>query len=242
MRRRLAAIGIVLSVVVVAIVAAYSLPGSTPAQIPDSDAPVALDSGSSAANARTVVARLDGEDVLLPVRRASSTAIAFHPVDNPNTVGFAPVGDRLGGGDLGTRLADIFAGGGGVQYYLMDGQGGERSPSTAGLAVGSLPGEAVRSPVDGRVTAVKSYKLLGRFDDVEIDVQLAADPSLLLVITHMAKPRVHVGDELSAGTTILGAVRGFPTEVQQEIRQFTNDAGDHVQMTAVRVAPDLAGF
>lgn len=237
----MAAVGIVLSVVIVAIIAAYSLPSSTPAPIPEGDAPVALDDGQDAGSG-TVVATLEGEDILLPVRRKSSTAIAFHPVDNPNSVGFAPVGERCGGGDLGAKLADIFAGGGGVQYYLMEGDGGERSPSTAGLDVGSVPGEPVHSPADGRIVSVESYKLLGRYEDVEVTVQLAADPSLLLVITHVAKPRVHVGDELAAGTTILGAVRGFPSGVQQEIRQFTNDGGDHVQLTAVRVAPDLAGF
>lgn len=237
----MAAAGIILSVAIVAIVSAYSLPRSTPAQIPESDAPVALDAGS-AASVPTVVATLDGEDILLPVHPRSSTAIAFHPVDNPDSVGFAPVGERLSGGDLKTKLADIFAGGGGVQYYLMDGQGNERSPSTAGLAVGSVPGEPIVSPAEGRVTAVKTYRLLGRYDDVEIDIQLAADPSLMIVITHVAKPRVHVGDEVFAGTTILGAVRGFPTDVEQEIRRFTNDAGDHVQLTAIRVAPDLAGF
>lgn len=237
----MAAVGIVLSIVIVAVIAAYSLPTSAPAPVPEGDAPVALDDGQGV-GARTVVATLEGEDILLPVRRKSSTAIAFHPVDNPNSVGFAPVGERCGGGDLGARLADIFAGGGGVQYYLMDGDGGERSPSTAGLDVGSVPGEPVRSPADGRVVSVESYKLLGRYDDHEVIIQLAADPSLLLVITHVAKPRVHVGDEVRAGTTILGAVRGFPTGVQQAIRQFTNDAGDHVQLTAVRVAPDLAGF
>jgi hypothetical protein len=242
MRRRLTALGVILAVVVVAFITAYSLPRSTPAPIPDEVAPAAVGGAAQPMAKRIVVARLEGEDLLLPVRQQSSTAIAFHPVDVPNSVAFSPVGDRLGGGDLGTRLADIFADGGGVQYYLMDGDGGDRSPSTAGLDVGSVPGERVFSPVDGRVTAVKTYKLLGRYDDVEIDVQLAADPSLLLVITHVARPAVHVGDEVTAGTTALGVVRDFSSELEQDIQRYTNDGGDHVQMTAVRITPDLAGF
>jgi len=242
MRRRLTALGIVLAVVVVAFITAYALPRSRPAPIPEEVHPAAVGGASQPMSKRIVVAQLEGEELLLPVRQQSSTAIAFHPVDMPNSVAFAPVGDRLGGGDLGTRLADIFADGGGVQYYLMDGDGGERSPSTAGLDVGSVPGERVFSPVDGRVIAVKSYKLLGRYDDVEVDIQLAADPSLLLVITHVAKPAVHVGDEVTAGTTALGLVRDFSSELEQGIQQFTNDGGDHVQMVAVRITPDLAGF
>ena len=64
----------------------------------------------------------------------------------------------------------------------------------------------------------------------------------LLVITHIASPRVRLGDQLAAGITVLGRVRGFPSDVQQGISQFTNDAGDHVQLMCLRTAPDLAGF
>jgi hypothetical protein len=241
-RRRMAAVGIVLSVVVVAIVAAYSIPSQRPGQVPENKAAVAFGASTERMSNHVVVASLEGEDLLLPVRQRASTAIAFHPVDEANCVALSPVGDRVSGGDLGTRLADIFAGGGNVQYYLMEGTGGERSASTAGLDVGSVPGESVFSPVDGRVTAVKRYKLLGRYQDVEIDIQLAADPSLLLVITHIARPRVHVGTDIVAGRTRIGDLRGFPADVDQHISQFTNDAGDHVQMMAVRVTPDLAGF
>jgi hypothetical protein len=227
---------------VVAIVAAYSMPSSRPGQVPENKAAVAFGASSDRMRRHVVVASLEGEELLLPVRQHASTAIAFHPVDEANCVALSPVGDRVSGGGLGTRLADIFAGGGNVRYYLMEGGGGERSAPTAGLDVGSIPGEAVFSPVDGRVIAVRRYKLLGRYQDVEIDVQLASDPSLLLVITHIARPRVHVGTDIVAGRTRIGDLRGFPADVDQGISQYTNDAGDHVQMMAVRVTPDLAGF
>ena len=97
------------------------------------------------------------------------------------------------------------------------------------------------SPADGQVAAVKTYSLLGRHADVEIDIRLAADPTLLLVITHVIGPKVHVGDQVAAGT-VLGRLRGFPADVEQSIRRFTNDAGDHVQLVVIRTAPDLAGF
>jgi hypothetical protein len=174
-----------------------------------------------------------------------TTAIAFHPVDNPEAVGFTPVGDRLGGGDLGQKLADIFAGGGGVKYYLMAGQGGEQSPSTAGLDVGAVPGSPIVSPVDGKVTAVKvysgDYKILGKYSDVEIDIQLAADPSLLLVVTHVAGPKVQIGDVVQAGVTSLGVVRGVPASVDQPLSQYTSDNGDHVQLMTLRISTELGG-
>ena len=138
--------------------------------------------------------------MLLPVAQQVTTAVAYHPVDNADTVPFAPAGDRLSGGSLGQKLADIFAGGGAIQYYLMAGAGGERSSSTAGLDVGAVPGSAVVSPADGKVTAIKKYRILGRYADVEMRIQLARDPSLLLVFTHIAKPKVEIGDVVAAAT------------------------------------------
>jgi len=43
---------------------------------------------------RAVVARLEGIDVILPVKKETNpTAVAYHPVDNPNTVPFSPAGE-----------------------------------------------------------------------------------------------------------------------------------------------------
>ena len=146
--------------------------------------------------------------MLLPVARQVTTAVAFHPVDSGDAVAFTPVGDRLGGGDLGQKLADIFAGGGGVQYYLMDGEGGEmRRPRRPEHR--RRPRVPVISLVDGKVTAIKAYSVLGRYKDVEIDIGLAADPSLLLIVTHVTRPKVEIGDVVQRGTTALGSVRRF---------------------------------
>ena len=220
---------------------AYALPGQTPAQVPAAVAEPSI-GGSADAGEAVVVARIDDVDVLLPVARRATTAVAFHAVDNSDTVPFTPVGDRLGGGDLGQKLADIFAGGGGVQYYLMGGTGGEESPSTSGLDVGAVPGSEVVSPVDGKVTAIKEYSIFGRHDDVEIDIQLTSDPSLLLVVTHIATPKVEIGDVVQRGTSVLGTVRGFPASLEQALSQYTSDNGDHVQLLVLRVTPELTSL
>jgi len=183
---------------------------------------------------QVVVARLDGADLLLPVPRDATTAIAFHPVDSTDSVALAPAGQPAGNG--GSVAAD-----GVSHYFLMDGGGSGVSSATSGLDVGAAPGSPVLSPADGQVAAVKTYALLGRHADTEVDIRLAADPTLLLVITHVSAPRVHVGDQVAAGT-VIGRLRGFPADVQQAIKRFTNDAGDHVQLVVMRTAPDLAGF
>ena len=40
---------------------------------------------------------------------------------------------------------------------------------------------------------------------------------------------------MTAGQTALGTVRGFPPQLHQDLRQFTNDNGDHVQLVAEQV-------
>ena len=161
--------------------------------------------GSPAGAGDVVVAQVEGLDVVLPVARDVTTAVAYHPVDNADTVPFSPAGDRLSGGSLGQKLADIFAGGGAVQYYLMGGTGGERSSSTAGLDVGAVPGSAVVSPVDGKVTAIKQYSILGRYPDVEMRHPARARP-VAAAGDHAprAAPRSQIGDVVARGETVLG--------------------------------------
>ncbi len=240
-RRRVVALVVSVTLISLAVWVAYAIPGPMPANVPQGAAlPTAGSTGQS--GEAVVVARVEGVDVLLPVAREVTTAVAYHPVDHDDAVGFTPMGKRLSGGDLGQKLAAIFAEGGEVQYYLMDGNGRSGSPSTAGLDVGAVPGSPVVSPVDGKVTAVKEYRVLGRYRDVEIDIVLADDPSLLLIVTHVAKPQVEIGEVVLRGTTVLGSVRGFPSGLQQALSQFTSDNGDHVHMTVLRVAPGLAGL
>jgi hypothetical protein len=226
-RRRAIALAIFVTLIILAVWAAYAIPGATPARVPQGASRSAFDQ-APAGTADIVVASVGGVDVLLPVAREATTAVAFHPVENAGTVAFTPAGDG--------------AGGGAVKYYLMSGDGADRSSATAGLDVGAVPGAAVVSPVEGKVTAVKQYRLLGRYADTEIDIQITGDPSLLLVMTHLARVKVHIGDTVLRGDTTLGAVRGFPSSLEQALSQYTSDAGDHVQLVVLRVSSQLAGF
>jgi hypothetical protein len=228
------------TLIVLAVWAAYAIPGETPASVPRSAALPAIEQ-SHVARQDVVVARVETVDFLLPVARDVTTAVGYHSVDNTGAVAFSPMGDRISGGSISQRLADIFAGGGSLRYYLMGGSGAAGSSSTDGLDVGAVPGSPVVSPVDGKVTAVKSYAILGRYQDVEVDIQVAGDPSLLLLITHLSKPAVRIGDVVARGDTQLGLVRGFPATLDQALSRYTSDTGDHVQMTVLRVSPDLAG-
>ncbi len=235
LRRRLVAAAALVALVALAVWGAYSIPGLRPARVPKSAA-LPTYARSPIGGDVLPIAHVGESEVLLPLAREVTTAIAFRPVDNEAGVAMTPVGERLSGGGLGTKLADIFADGGGVQYYLMDDKSHKGSPGTAGLDVGGVPGSKVVSPVDGRITAVKLYKILGRYADVEIDIQLKSDASLLLVLTHIEKPTVKIGDIVKAGKTPLGTLRGFPSGLDQALSRYTSDNGDHVQLLLLRVS------
>lgn len=239
-RRRFVVLVITVILVSCAVWAATALPTATPAKVPETIADPTF--GATPAGEQIVIAHVDEVPVVLPVPSEATTAIAYHPVGTPEAVAFAPRGECVSGGGLGRQLADIFKSGGGVQYYLIDGEGGDASESTAGLSVGAAPGSPIVSPVDGVVTAVKEYDLLGRHPDVEVDIRLASDPTLMLVLTHVADVQVEPGVEVVAGETQIGEVRAFARELDQALRRFTSDNGDHAQLMVLRVASELGEF
>jgi len=239
-RRRVVALAIVVTLSLLAVWLAYALPSATPARVPEAAAQPTF-AEKSAVDRRVVVATAGEVELLLPVALESTTAIGYHPVDNPDSVPFTPEGERVGGGSLAARLADVFAGGGALPYYLMDG-GGEGSSSTAGLDIGAVPGAEVFSPLDGKVVSVRRVAISGKYADIELQIQVADDPTLLLVVSHIARPGVKVGDNVTQGESLLGRVRAYPAAIEQELSRYTSDAGDHVQFVILRVTPDIAGL
>ena len=233
------AISVVVPIILGAIWVAYAWPSTAPALVPAPNVVSQFDQ-AGAVSQRVVVARLDDISLLLPVDLNATTAVAFHPVGQTNSLALVPVGRQGDPTGVSGALADIFASGG-MRYYTMGGDGQDASPPTAGLDVGAVPGATVYAPVDGQVVAVTDYQLLGRYPDTEVDIQLAADSGIVLTITHIADPQVAIGDAVTAGQTVLGAVRGFPPQLHQDLRQFTNDNGDHVQLVAEQVPTPPSG-
>lgn len=239
-RRRVVALVIVVTLVALAVWLAYALPAVTPARVPEAAAQPTF-AEKAEVDSRVVVATLGEVDLLLPVSLEATTAIGYHPVDSADSVAFAPQGERVSGGGLSERLADIFAGGGGLKYYLLDGDGTDASP-TGALDVGAVPGAEVFSPVDGKVTGLQRVTISGKYEDVEVQIQVADDPTLLLVLSHLAHPGVHVGDTVTQGESLIGRVRAYPAAIDQELSGYTSDAGDHVQIVALRLTPDMTGL
>jgi hypothetical protein len=176
----------------------------------------------------TVVAKLNGLRIQLPVPNERLTAIGYHGAGN-GALALQPVGRQRNQGLFGRIARKIFGGERGdlVWYQLNSGNG----PDTSGLDVGAPAGTDVYSPVHGTIVGVTPYVLGGRTFGSRIDIQPMTAPSVVLSMTHVgAAPGLSVGDEVTASATRLGTLLDFTGAERQALARFTNDAGNHVAL------------
>jgi murein DD-endopeptidase MepM/ murein hydrolase activator NlpD len=230
-RIRLAvAFGIVCLLVAGILIAVYA--GGTTEQVNTQnlligDASSASAPVSATGEARPAFARLGDRNLLLPVAAGDATIIAYQPVSDERAVPLDPLGDQANSNALVRFFRGIFSGEPLVRYYLIDGEGGE---TTGSVLIGAPAGSPVTAPVSGVVTAVKEYKLYGKYDDVRIDIrpeELSGDTISLMFISD---PVVSIGEVVTAGKTQLGKVRECPSELGATLAQYTHDSGSHVNM------------
>lgn len=179
--------------------------------------------GPGARPPELVIARAEGIDIHIPVDPSRVTAMAFHAIDDPAGVAMTGVSD--------VRIH---------QAPRRDRSG----PDEAGLDVGAPAGTTVYAPVDGVIAAVSDYTLSGRIEGYEVTVTpAAAAAGLVMRVSHLDEPpdgvRPSVGTPVRAGVTELGRVRDFSGVTQQEIAQYTADAGNHVDIELVRTPAGL---
>lgn len=168
--------------------------------------------------------------IQLPIAQSRVTAIGYH-ASGDGALALQALGTQANPGAF-TRLAhSVFGGGhGGLRWFQIPGGGG---PGTAALDVGAAPGTDVYAPVDGSIVGITPYIVNGKRYGSEIDIQPTGAPSLVLAVTHVkADPALTVGSSLSAGTSKLGTVVDFSKAETQALAQFTQDAGNHVELEA----------
>ena len=191
---------------------------------PSPSAPVAADPASYAA-----FARLGDRNLLLPVAAGDVTIIAYQPVSDSGAVQFSPMGDRSNSNALVRFFRGIFAGEPSIRYYLLPGEG---NGATGSILVGAVAGCPVRAPLSGTVTAVKQYKLYGKYDDVQVDIRPDEMSDITFSLLFIEDPVVSIGEVVTAGKTALGKVRECPVELGKQLSVFTHDSGSHVFMQA----------
>ena len=189
---------------------------------PSPSAPVA-----ATGEAHPAFARLDDRNLLLPVAASDVTIIAYQPVSDERAVSLSPIGEQANSNGLVRFFRGVFSGEPSVRYYLLE--GAEGSP-TSSVLVGAQPGSPVTSPVSGIVTAIKEYKLYGKYDDVQIDIRPEKTSGITISLLFISDPVVSIGEVVSAGKTQLGKVRECPEELGKGLAQYTHDSGAHVHL------------
>jgi hypothetical protein len=219
--------------VVAGIVIAVAAGGSTARVSSDSlavrsgsspSAPVAADPASYPA-----FTRLGDRNLLLPVAAGDATIVAYQPVSDEHAMQFSPIGDQANSNALVRFFRGIFAGEPSVRYHLLPGEG---TGATGSILVGAAPGSPVRAPVSGTVTAVKQYKLYGKYDDVQVDIRPEEMSGITITMLFIEDPVVSIGEVVTAGKTALGKVRACPEDLGKQLAAYTHDSGSHVFMQA----------
>jgi hypothetical protein len=91
----------------------------------------------------------------------------------------------------------------------------------------------IRSPVTGTVASVTRYLLYCRTRDWKVVLAPRSHPRLRVLVLHMARPAVREGDEVLAGTTLLGraAVNDQPSA---QVNRYFPERYPHVHVEAER--------
>lgn len=152
----------------------------------------------------------------LPVDPAKVTAIAFRPADDTGALSLTPSGP--------------------LPWEDLGGAGDRR----AGVDVGARAGTLVYSPVDGRIIAIVPFVLRGRVLGSQYAIKPSSNLGVVVLVSHVepsvGQPKRGVGDNVRAGTTVLGQVPDASVLVRQPIARFTADEGNHVAIIVVRLA------
>jgi len=215
--------------------ATLALAGRVAQQVPKSELLVseAADGGSPVAasgDTRPFFARLRGQNLVLPVAAQDATIIAYQPAADERAVPLDPLGNQANGGVVSRNIQRVFARKAAVEYYVLKGTAERVVAATGAVDIGAAPGTVITSPVSGEVTGVKKYRLLGKYDDIQIDIRPAKISGVTVTLLFVASPAVTIGQEVVAGSTQLGKVRGCLGDLGAQLVGYTHDTGSHVHI------------
>jgi hypothetical protein len=223
--RRLIALGLVLVVSAVTLGSALrdGDGGSASDASPNAPEPASrlVDSGPPRKEA---LALLDGVTLVVPIEQSRISTILYHPVEGVPTLELTPLGRRLDAG-LIDRLEERISGGSGEgpEYHVRT--------SANSVDVGAPAGTRVYSPVDGTVVGITPNVIDDEGWGHLIAIQPARNPGVVVTVSHvLADSALTVGDPVAGSTTLLGTVVDMAPVLDQELRRYTNDPGNHVHV------------
>lgn len=164
--------------------------------------------GSDASRSDRVAATfasVEGLELALP--HGSPKALAFSEASRAEALELAPIGVLAGNDNAGNFTAPADATG--PSYRVLASLGRAR-PATSAVDIAVPLGDAAAAPVTGTVRSVTEYPLFGRVRDWRVEISPEGRPDLTVVLVHLLRPTVDVGETVTAGETPIGVVRLLP--------------------------------
>ncbi|MGI8875525.1 MAG: M23 family metallopeptidase [Egibacteraceae bacterium] len=199
---------------------------------PDPDA--ADRSNRSAPAASPAFARMDGLALALP--HPDPLVVAFHEASKAEALTLTPVG-RLEANDNTARFDPPPDTADGPAYRVLSSRGRGR-PATSAVDVAVPNGDVVTAPVTGEVVEVRQYTLYGGVEDWRVVIAPRGRPDLHVVMIHLHRPQVQVGDTVTAGRTTMSLPRLLP--FTSHVDYVLDDEQPHVHLevkAATRATP-----
>jgi hypothetical protein len=165
-----------------------------------------------------VIAKAPLVAIALPVDASVVTAIAFRSIPDPSAIELTPTGPL---------------------HEYDEGASGSALPDLE-LDVGAPAGTVVYSPADGQIIGIYDSIIQGQVQGYRVLIALQGAPGIAVSVTHLVAhpggPAPKVGQAVQSGVTPLGQVIDLSGVEQQDISQFSGDAGNHVAIELVRMA------
>jgi len=115
---------------------------------------------------------------------------------------------------------------------------GRGTGATTAVDIVVSPRSRIRSPVTGLVVAVERYLLYCRARDWKVVLAARSHPRLRVLVLHMARPTVREGDEVQAGSTLLGRAARNDQPRAQANRYFPDGYPHiHIEVERNRASP-----
>ena len=164
-------------------------------------------SGGIAAPPTAVFAHVSSHRIAIhfPASRENMLDVGFHQAYNPKAYVFVPTMRVLPIAAPATTKALLAAASStGLFEQALRGRG---SPERSAADCAVRPDSQLLSPVPGTVTLVKSYKLEGRNNDLQLEIEPDGAPLLRVVMIHIRNVTVKAGDRVTGGVTPVATVR-----------------------------------
>ena len=175
----------------------------------------------------------EGLQLDVPITQRRITAIVYHGA-GAGLVALTPAGHQHNA-NLLTRVSNLLTGrdnSTGPGFWIDSSGAG---PTTGSVDVGAVAGTSVYTPTDGRVVSVQPYVISGKAYGSVIQIQPTTAPTMLVTITNVKTvPGIVVGKQVTAAETKLGTVIDLSTVINQELANYTSDAGNHAHIEVDR--------